>query len=362
MSSPNSYVHVSPAAAIRFTTALLTAHSVSPKDASIVAHALVEADLRGHDTHGITRLPSYIARIRSGVLSPSATPTLRQFTPVVAHLDANNAFGFVAAHAGMNAAIEMARTYGIGMVSVKHSNHFGMSAWIVQQALDAGMLSFVFTNSSPALPVYGGKGKLMGVSPIAAGAPAGKRGKPMIVDMAPSVVARGKVYKAVRRGERIPEGWALDKNGKPTTDPKEALEGVMLAMGGPKGSALAVMMDVFSGVLSGSAFAGGVASPYDASRVADVGHFLVAIKLDLFMSRDEFGERMDTLYETVVRAERAEGVERIYFPGEVELETKEKRLREGIPFVQTEVDALNEEAKETGVEYLRTIAKERARI
>ncbi|KAK5176518.1 hypothetical protein LTR16_011122, partial [Cryomyces antarcticus] len=156
----------------------------------------------------------------------------------------------------------MAQTYGIGMVSVKHSNHFGMSAWIVQQALDAGMMSLVFTNSSPALPVWGGRGKLMGVSPIACGAPAG-RTKPFILDMAPSVAARGKIYKAKRRGEKIPVDWALDAEGRRTDDPAAALEGVMLPMGGPKGSALSIMMDVFSGVLSGSAFAGHVTNPYD---------------------------------------------------------------------------------------------------
>ena len=162
----------------------------------------------------------------------------------------------------MACAIRMAKKFGIGMVSVKHSNHFGMSAWIVQQAIDSGMMSLVFTNSSPALPVWGGKEKLMGVSPIACGAPGGKE-KPFILDMAPSIAARGKVYKALRRGENIPIDWALDAEGKPTDDPGKALKGVMLPMGGPKGSALAIMMDVFSGVLSGSAFAGGVINPYE---------------------------------------------------------------------------------------------------
>src|ERR1700749_4660259 len=198
----------------------------------------------------------------------------------------------------MTCAIEMAKEFGIGMVSIKHSNHFGMSAWIVQQAVDAGMMSLVFTNSSPALPVWGGKDKLMGVSPLACGAPGGKT-KPFILDMAPSIAARGKIYKAYRRGEQIPPDWALDADGKPTSDPGAALKGVMLPMGGPKGSALSIMMDIFSGVLSGSAFAGNVTNPYDPSKPADVGHFLVAIKPDLFMSMEEFKGRMDYLYKRV---------------------------------------------------------------
>lgn len=248
----------------------------------------------------------------------------------------------------MATAISMAQQFGIGMVSVRHSNHFGMSAWIVRQAVEANMMSLVFTNSSPALPVWGGREKLMGVSPIACGAPAGS-GKPFILDMAPSVAARGKIYKALRRGEKIPGDWALDGEGKPTDDPARALEGVMLPMGGPKGSALAIMMDVFSGVLSGSAFAGGVTGPYDMSKPGDVGHFLVAIKPDLFMSLDEFKERMDILYQRVVTAEKMHGVDRIYFPGEIEQIREDERLRDGIPFVQDEIDTLNAEAQRVGV-------------
>lgn len=296
----------------------------------------------------MNRIPSYMERVRKGVLNPAAEPQLRHVTPVVAHVDAQNGFGFVAAHAGMAAAIESAKTYGIGMASVAHSNHFGMSAWVVQQALDADMMSLVFTNSSPALPVWGGRSKLMGVSPIACGAPGGKDGRPFILDMAPSVAARGKIYKAKRRGEKIPLGWALDAEGRDTEDPEAALGGVMLPMGGPKGSALSIMMDVFSGVLSGSAFAGHVTNPYDPSRPSDVGHFLVAIKPDLFMSLDEFRERMQYLYDRVVGSDRAAGVERIYFPGEIEQLTQEEREKTGIPLVQAEIDALNAEAERVG--------------
>ena len=254
----------------------------------------------------------------------------------------------------MACAISMAREFGIGMVSISHSNHFGMSAWIVQQALDAGMMSLVFTNSSPALPVWGGKEKLMGVSPIACGAPGGET-PDFILDMAPSVAARGKIYKAKRRGEKIPLDWALDKEGEQTDDPEKALKGVMLPMGGPKGSALSIMMDVFSGVLSGSAFAGHVANPYDPSRPADVGHFLIAIKPDLFVSSEEFRERMDYLYRRVVGSDKMHGVDRIYFPGEIEQLRQEERLRNGIPLVVAEIEALNVEAVRVGAKKIVTI-------
>ena len=349
--------HVQASEARRFVEAVLTANKVPPANASIIARCLVAADLRGVDTHGMNRIPSYMERIRQGVLSPNAQPEVHQVTPVVAHVDGHNAFGFLAAHAGMAAAIESARTYGIGMASVAHSNHFGMSAWIVQQAIEADMMSLVFTNSSPALPVWGGKSKLMGVSPIACGAP-GKDNNPFILDMAPSVAARGKIYKAKRRNEKIPLDWALDAEGKPTDDPVAALGGVMLPMGGPKGSGLSIMMDVFSGVLSGSAFAGNVTGPYDPSKPADVGHFLVAIKPDLFMSLDQFRDRMGYLYQRVTGSEKAAGVDRIYFPGEIEQLSQQEREKSGIPLVQAEIDALNEEAQKVGVDPLVTMSSE----
>ena len=352
-SSSNRY-YIDATTARSFTEALLAANGVPTENTSIIANALVAADLRGVDSHGINRLPSYLERIRHGVLDPDATPTLREITPVVAQVDGCNGFGFLAAHRGMAHAIEAARTFGIGMVSVKHSNHFGMAAWIVRQALDAGMMSLVFTNSSPALPAWGGRSQLLGVSPLACGAPAGKDdAQDFVLDMAPSIAARGKIHKAQRRGEKIPLDWALDAAGERTDDPAKALDGgVMLPVGGPKGSGLAMMMDVFSGVLSGSAFAGGVAGPYDASRPADVGHFLVAIRPDLFMSTEEFKLRMDHLYRTVVGSEKMAGVDRIYFPGEIEALTQVEREKTGIPFSRSEIESLNEEARLVGCEIL----------
>ncbi|KAK3331870.1 Malate/L-lactate dehydrogenase [Cercophora scortea] len=346
-------IRVRPEDAHEFVVALLEASGVDRKNAEIVARGLVQADLRGVESHGVNRIPSYLARVRNGVLDPRAEPTLTEVTPVVAQVDGHNGFGFPAAHLGMEKAISMARTFGIGMVSVKHSNHFGMSAWIVRQAVEAGMMSLVFTNSSPALPVWGGKTQLMGVSPIACGAPGGNNSKPFILDMAPSVAARGKIHKALRRGEKIPTDWALDSEGRPTDDPEQALKGVMLPMGGPKGSALAIMMDVFSGVLSGSAFAGGVTGPYDMSKPGDVGHFFVTIKPDLFLSLQEFRDRMDILYQRVVGSEKMHGVDRIYFPGEIEQLTEESRLKDGIPYVQEEIDVLNAEAERLGVAKMR---------
>ncbi|KAK8128051.1 alcohol dehydrogenase [Apiospora sp. TS-2023a] len=353
---------VTAADAQTFAEAVLRGNGAPPEHARTVAECLVAADLRGVDTHGVNRLPSYMARVRAGVMDPAASPTLTQVTPAAAQVDGRNTFGAVAGLAAVRAAVDMARVYGIGMVSVKHSNHFGMSAWLVQKALDEGMMSLVFTNSSPALPAWGARTKLLGVSPIACGAPGADDESPFILDMAPSIAARGKIYKAKRRGEKIPLDWALDAEGRPTDDPAAALEGVMLPMGGPKGSALSIMMDVFSGVFSGSAFAGHVANPYDPSRPADAGHFVVAIKPDLFLPLADFRERMRYLYDRVVHeSEPAAGVDRVYFPGEIEQRTERERRRSGIPYVEAEVTALDEEARRVGAEPIRVMPGEGTR-
>ncbi|KAJ5362190.1 Malate/L-lactate dehydrogenase [Penicillium brevicompactum] len=337
-------VYVPAEQARAYARSLLVANGVPEGNAETIARCLVEADLRGVDTHGINRLPSYMKRLRQGVMDPQASPTVETKTPVVAMVDGNNSFGFLAATAAMDFAITAAKTYGIGMASVKRSNHFGMGACYALQAAREGMMSLVFTNSSPAMAAWGSKEKIIGVSPLACGAPGGVE-KPFILDMAPSTAARGKLYKAVRRSEKIPRDWALDANGHQTDDPADALKGVMLPMGGPKGSALAIMMDVFSGVLSGSAFAGNVCGPYDPSRVSDVGHLVIAIKPDIFLSIDEFKDRMDYLFKRVTQSEKAPGTERVFFPGEIEQLNQESREKTGIPYVEEEIRTLNEEAR-----------------
>lgn len=330
-----------------YAKSLLIANKVPADNAAIIARCLVEADLRGVDTHGINRLPSYMKRLREGVMDPGASPSVEAKSPVVAMVDGNNSFGFLAATAGMDFAVSAAKTYGIGMASVKHSNHFGMGACYALQAAREGMMSLVFTNSSPAMAPWGSKEKIVGVSPLACGAPGGVE-KPFILDMAPSTAARGKLYKAVRRSEKIPLDWALDADGYPADDPAAALKGVMLPMGGPKGSALAIMMDVFSGVLSGAAFAGNVTGPYDASKVSDVGHLMVAIKPDMFLTIDEFRDRMDYLFRRVTQSEKAPGTDRVYFPGEIEQLNQEYRVETGIPYVEEEIKTLNDEARLVG--------------
>ena len=340
----------------RFVIDLMAAHGLAAEDAGIVAACLVRADLRGVDTHGLSRLPGYLERLRRGLVNPRPALAPRMVATAAAHLDGDDGFGFVVATRAMATAMEIADACGIGLVSVKRSTHFGMAACYLLQAVEAGYIALVFTNASPAMPPWGGREALLGTSPFAAGAPGGERG-PFILDMAPSVAARGKIRKALKLGQTIPGDWALDGEGRTTTDPARALEGVVLPMGGPKGSGLSMLMDILGGVISGAAFAGDVGDQYKHfDRPQDVGHFFLAMKPDLFMPLEQYRARMDMLAERVRSAPRAEGVDEILMPGEPEARQEARRLRTGIPYPANDVEALLAEARKVGVAPLATAA------
>lgn len=300
-------------------------------------------------------MEQYLSRVTEGLVNSKPKLDVTEKTPVVAHLDGDNGFGFVVATKAMSEAIKRADVYGIGMVTVNHSNHFGMAATYVIQALDAGMLSLVFTNSAKQMPPFGGKDTLLGISPFAAGAPS-KHEVPYILDMAPSVVAKGKIRRAARRGEDIPLGWALDKDGNPTTDANVALNGSMAPIGGPKGSGIAILMDIFSGVLSGAAFGGEVGDQYKDKKPQNVGHCFIAIKPDVFMSADAFRERIDTLVQRVHSVAPAPGFNEVLFPGEPEYRLSQIRKSEGIPYADAEKIMFQKMAKQFEIEDLKLSA------
>jgi LDH2 family malate/lactate/ureidoglycolate dehydrogenase len=332
-----------------FAARVLLANGLPEDDARTVADCLVRADLRGVDTHGLQYLPHYLKRVRTGLINANPTLSLNKITPVAGLLDGQNAFGFVVANRAMSEAIAMARDFGIGMVSARRSTHFGMAANYVLQAVEAGFIAMVFTNASPAMPPWGGRQALLGTSPIAAGVPSGSE-VPYVLDMSPAVAARGKIRRAARLGTEIPLGYALDAQGRATTDPKAALDGgVVLPIGGPKGSALSMLMDILGGVLSGAAYAGGVGNQFEVfDRPQDVGHLFLAIKPDLFVSADDFRHRMDTLVQRVHACPIAEGFEEILMPGEFEARLETERMRAGIPYNPDDLAAIQKEAENTG--------------
>ena len=353
----NERVFVEHDEADAFARALLAAHGVPKKDAATVAACLVRADLRGVDTHGLVRLPGYLERVRRGLINPKPKLFPKRVAPAAAALDGQNGFGFVIGTRAMAEAIALARKSGIGIVSARRSTHFGMAASYVLQALDAGFVALVFTNASRAMPPWGGREALLGTSPLAAGAPGGKLG-PFLLDMSPAGAARGKIRLAEKRGEKIPLGYALDAQGRPTTDPAEALKGVVLPIGAYKGSGLSMLMDIFGGVLSGAAYAGEVADQYKVfDRPQNVGHFFLAMRPDLFVSKKDYRLRMDTLIERVRACPRADGFDEVLIPGEPESREEEKRARSGIPYGAGEIDALQAEAARAGIAKLDVSAQ-----
>jgi LDH2 family malate/lactate/ureidoglycolate dehydrogenase len=366
--SQSDIVRISPSTLHQFTSQLLIAAGVPQEHAEVVAECLVLADLRGVDTHGVNRLPGYLARIRAGSVNTSPQLSFVSKSLVVAHLDAQSTFGFVAASHAIDKAVEMARTYGFGIVGVRNSGHYGMAATYLLKAISYEMGAMAFTNASPTMPAWGSKQALLGTSPLAVGLP-GRDGDHWLLDMSPAVVARvllcakwhgfpmlieaqGKIRKAERRGEAIPEGWALDAEGRITTDATAALSGVVLPIGGPKGSGLAMMMDIFSGIMTGANFAGDVIGQYAAlDKAQGVGHWFMVFRPDMFLeSMEEYYERMAAFMEKVRDSEKASGVEKIYMPGEIEfMKEKENRAR-GTAFTRAEVETLHRTAADWGCE------------
>ena len=345
-------VYVSAAAAEAFTRQIMLAHGLPERDAAIVAHCLVSADLRGVDTHGIARLPVYLDRVRRGLINAKPSLKPERVTPVAATLDGQDAFGFVVGMCAINEAMAMAREYGIGVVSAKRSTHFGMAASYALPAIEAGFMAMVFSNASPAMPPWGGKDGLLGTNPFCVGAPGGKL-PPFLLDMSPAVEARGKIRRAERRGETIPVGYALDKDGRDTTDPKAALGGVVLPIGTYKGSGISMMMDIFGGVISGAAFGGQVGDQYKAfDRAQDVGHFFLAMKPNLFITEEEYRARMDTLVERVRGVPKAHGFDEILMPGEPEARLEAEHRKTGIPYSPHDLAPLHTEAAKAGVQRL----------
>jgi LDH2 family malate/lactate/ureidoglycolate dehydrogenase len=343
-------VYADPGEAQAFGHRLLVAHGLSEPDAATVARCLVRADLRGVDTHGLQLLPHYLERVRRGLINPRPNLKVERVTPMVGSLDGQDGFGFVVATKAMAEAIAMAAEFGVGIVSARRSTHFGMAANYSLQAMDAGFIGIVFTNASRAMPPWGGREGLLGTSPIAVAAPGGNE-LPFDLDMSPAVAARGKIRRAARRGQSIPLGYALDAKGRQTTDPDVALDGgTVQPIGGPKGSALAMLMDVMSGVISGAAFGGGVGNQFEEyDKPQNVGHFIMAMKPDLFVSRDEYAGRMDQLVQRVHGCPTAEGFDEVIMPGETERRLEAKHRRMGVPFHAKEIARMQEAAAAAGL-------------
>jgi LDH2 family malate/lactate/ureidoglycolate dehydrogenase len=323
------------------------------EDARVASDSLVRANLEGTDSHGISRLAIYARRIREGRIS--ARPDLRvERDGSVLRVDGGNALGQVASHHALKAALPVARELGIAGVAVRNSNHFGTAAYHCQMACREGMALIATTNSPPGIAPWGGKEAYFGTNPIAFGFPA-REEPPVIVDMSSSVVARGRIIQAAREGTPIPEGWATDEEGMATTD--AALKGAVLPLGGAKGYALALAVEVMSGVLSGAAFGPGVNNLYrDGDPPADVGHCFIVLDVSRWMSLEEYYARMEQFLAEIKASPLARDAEEILYPGERRHRTYLENERRGLALPATVRQELEELAKEYDTEFPARVA------
>lgn len=296
----------------------------SPAMAAATAAALVAAELDGIPSHGASRVPQYCGHVRIGRATGSAVPKVARERGGACLVDAGGGLAFEACALAVREAIRRARSHGVAFVSVANSNHFGVAAFHTEPIAEAGLVGLAFGNSPAAMPMWGGKRALFGTNPIAAAFP--RRGAPpMVVDLSLSEVARGKLMVAAREGKPIPAGWALDKDGNPTTDPKAGLEGMMLPAGGAKGAMLALTVELLACALSGSAFGFESDSFFtEEGRPTRIGQAFLAIDPDALAGREVFLDRVETLVAAMLADEG------VRLPGDRRRANRERIAKEGI--------------------------------
>ncbi|GGI38938.1 lactate dehydrogenase [Cnuibacter physcomitrellae] len=327
---------------------LLEAQGVPSGDAELIADSLVAADLWGHQSHGVLRLPWYIDRLRAGSMTARTEPAIVSDTGPLLVMDGRDGIGQVLAERARTEAVRRAHEFGVAAVGVRNSNHFGTAMYFTRRAAAEGCVGILTTNASPAMAPWGGREKAVGTNPWSVAAPFGDR--VVVVDVANTAVARGKIHLAKQRGDSIPETWALGRDGNPTSDPAEAVDGVILPMAGHKGYAIAFMMDVLSGALTGSEVGTGVHGPYEPTARSGAGHLFLAIDVSAAGSMAEYTERVGRIVSEVTSVPPAEGHARVLYPGEVEDRHRQAALEAGgLDLPQRTIDALRRIAHEDGV-------------
>jgi LDH2 family malate/lactate/ureidoglycolate dehydrogenase len=276
------------------------------------------------------RLPIYVKRIRAGVVEPVTEVRVMARSPAGRLLDGQNGLGQVIGRKAMAMAVELAAEQGVAAITVRNGNHAGIMGLYTEQATTAGMIGFFTNNAAPSIAPTGGAEPMFGSNPFSVGIPTGGP-YPILFDSASAVVARAHLLMAKLAGKSIPLGWALDSHGKPTEDPEAGLQGSMLPFGGHKGYGIALIVDVLSGVLSGAQCGPWIPSMYgDFDRPQGMGHFLVALNVEAFVPLTQFCQQVDGLVEAIKETKKAEGVEEVFLPGEIEFRRRERAFRDGV--------------------------------
>ena len=312
-----------------WTVRVLERAGASNDAAVATAKALVDANRRGVDSHGVVQLYFYLPGLRAGTTRGDAKPSIEVDLPAVALIDGHDGLGPYIAGFAMDLCCAKARSAGAAAVGVRNSSHFGAASVYAEQATRQGCFGLVFTNSDPGMSPLGALGPILGTNPIAMAAPNGSR-PPVSLDIATSVVAQGKVVLAEREGRAIPEGWAIGPDGAGTTDPAAALAGAMLPMGGHKGFGLAAMIDILSACLTGSSLSPDISNDPANPAPQRTGHLFIAIRVDALANSDQYLSSLDRLASAVHSADRAAGIPEFLLPGEKEARQATRR-KDGVP-------------------------------
>ena len=340
---------IDPERLIDFAARVYTSAGMPTDDARLIADTLVQADLWGHQSHGVLRLGWYLDRLRNGVMHPVSRPELVIDAGALALIDGHDGVGQVVTMHATREAIRRAGAHGVGVVGVRNSNHFGTCMYYTLTGARTGYVTLLTSNGGPAMAPWGGMKKIIGTNPWSVAAPAGSH-PPLVMDMANTGVARGKIYLARNKHLPIPLGWALDAAGAPTTDPQEAIDGIILPMAEHKGYAIAVIVDLLSGVLTGSGFLSAVHSPYKTAEKSNCGHLMIAIRIEGFQPLAEFNARMERFIAELKGVPRAQGFDEVFYPGEMEARNDLRNRAEGLQLAQDTIADLRRIARETGLE------------
>ena len=317
----------------KLITKIFVKHKLSKKHAIICAETLVNAELVGAPSHGLSRLKMYCDRINKKVINPRPKIKIKRISQSITHIDANNSIGFVAADIGIKKAIENAKKTGIGLVGIKNSGHYGLSGYYAEQAVKKKLISFVFTNAPPAIAPHGALKSLFGTNPICFGTPTNSK-IPFILDTSVSMINRGKIRVAAKTGEKIPANVALDKFGEPTTDAKKALAGVQLPIASFRGSGLAWMVDILSGVFTGGNHGGKVKDPFDDfSGPQNIGHLFIVMKSNIFVNN--FSKRIKDNIRRIKKLPKLKGVKEILYPGQSKFNRFKNNFKKEIKINET---------------------------
>ena len=315
-------------------------HGLANQHAEISSNYIIKAELVGAPSHGLVRLKMYCNRIKKKLINPKPKIKIKRISQSISHIDADNSIGFVAADIGIKKAMSNAKKTGFGLVGIKNSGHYGLSSFYAEQAVKKDLMVWCFTNAPPAIAPFGSKKALFGTNPLCFGTPSGNK-VPFILDTSASIINRGKIRHAKKLGFPIPSGVALDKYGNPTTNAKKALEGVQLPIAGFKGSGLAWMVDIISGVFTGASHGGKVKDPFDdLTGPQNVGHLFIVIKPDIFVGKNYLSQIKKNI-KTVKRLPKSNRIKQIFYPGEKKYANYKKNLKKGIEIPKNILEEIN---------------------